>query len=241
MASQSDNKPWSRYRNRIDNVIEFIHGHLAEPLSSDTLAEVANLSPYHWHRIYRAITGESAAATVKRSRMHRAAADLIRTDKPIADIGSGVGYPEVHSFTRTFKSYYGVTPGAFRTTQASSTNTPDQQPQFDNHQYPVVVEDKPDMYLVGLWHQGDFMTIGATFEKAMAQCAVNGLLPQYPVTAGVYMADPDIKAMEDLQSFAGVQVDAGTPTPAGLELLVQAGGRYAVMTHQGPYLSLIHI
>ncbi|OWK24560.1 hypothetical protein AJ87_20285 [Rhizobium yanglingense] len=40
----------------------------------ERLAEIACMSSYHWHKIYRAIYGETLAATVKRLRLHRAAA-----------------------------------------------------------------------------------------------------------------------------------------------------------------------
>lgn len=82
---------WSRYQTRIRSVIEYIHNNPAEALTSERLADVAHLSPYHWHRIYKAITGESAAATVKRCRMHNAAAALVRTDTPLAQVGASVG------------------------------------------------------------------------------------------------------------------------------------------------------
>ena len=109
---------WSKYQKRVRTVIEHIHENPGAALTSDALAEVAHLSPYHWHRIYKSITGESAAATVKRCRMHTAAATLLRTDKPVVEVGASVGFPDVHSFTRTYKSHYGVAPGQFRSARA---------------------------------------------------------------------------------------------------------------------------
>ena len=114
MAGNTTN--WARYQKRIRDVIEYIHNNVSSDLSNDVLANVAHLSVFHWHRIYRAITGESAAATVKRCRMHRAAAELLVGDDTVAEIGVSVGITDVRSFTRTFKDYYGVAPGQFRVT-----------------------------------------------------------------------------------------------------------------------------
>jgi AraC family transcriptional regulator len=230
--------PWIRYEQRIAAVMEYIHANLHESLSNDQLADVAHLSPYHWHRIYRAITGESAAATVKRSRLNKAAADLIRTDKAIEAIGKSVGYPEVHSFTRTFKAYYGVAPGQFRQANKMATEQDIASGNVAQTSYPVAVDTKPDMHLVGLWHEGDYMEIGQTFEKVMALCQMNGILPTDPLTVGVYYCDPDITITSYLRSFAGVVVDAATAPPNGLEYIQYNGGNFACMTHQGPYALL---
>ncbi len=236
----SHSTPWDRYRNRIEDVIAFIHANLSEPLTADVLAEVAHLSPYHWHRIYRAITGESAAATVKRSRMHKAAGELVRTNQSIAEIGASVGFPEVHSFTRTFKTYYGTTPGAFRNSRPPLESSSGVPPDGDTSLHPVDIINKPNMRLAGLWHRGDYMAIGQTFESVMAQCAMSEILPHDPVTLGVYMADPDINDTTTLESFAGVLITESTPVPEQLSTLTIPGGRFAMMTHHGAYALLNH-
>jgi AraC-like DNA-binding protein len=56
----------ARYEARLNRVLDHIHDHLDEPLDIDRLAEIACLSPYHWHRIYQAMHGETVAATVRR-------------------------------------------------------------------------------------------------------------------------------------------------------------------------------
>ena len=233
---------WSKYQNRVRAVIEYIHENPGASLSSDVLAEVAHLSPYHWHRIYKAITGESAAATVKRCRMHSAAAALLRTDMPVVDVGASVGFPDVHSFTRTFKSFYGIAPGQFRaaqTTASESENTENESTGPDAMKYqPVKIVESPERYLIGSWHYGDFMTIGVAFEKVMAQCSMAGVMPEQPQTIGVYFADPDCVPENSLRSFAGVLVEGSVSVPDSLDSYVTPAGRFAVLTHQGPYALL---
>lgn len=236
--SSTAKTPWTRYEQRIAAVQDYIHANLHESLTNDQLAEVAHLSPYHWHRIYRAITGESAAATVKRSRLNKAAAELIRTDQSIEAIGKSVGYPEVHSFTRTFKAYYGIAPGQFRQANKTATEHDFAPGRYPQSSHPVMVETKPTMHLVGLWHEGDYMEIGHTFEKVMALCQTKGILPTVPQTVGVYYCDPDITATRYLRSFAGVISDADTAQIDGLENIQYDGGSFACMTHQGPYALL---
>jgi AraC family transcriptional regulator len=78
------------------------------------IAEIACMSSYHWHRIYRAIHGETLAATVKRLRLHRAAGDIVRTGLAVSDIARRSGYPNLQSFNRIFKSVYGMPPARYR-------------------------------------------------------------------------------------------------------------------------------
>jgi AraC-like DNA-binding protein len=70
---------WALYEARLRRVSAYIHEHLDEALDMEKLADIACMSSYHWHRIYRAIYGETLAATVKRLRLHRAASEIVRT------------------------------------------------------------------------------------------------------------------------------------------------------------------
>lgn len=236
---------WPRYQKRVREVIEYIHQNPGENLSSDVLAEVAHLSPFHWHRIYKAITGESAAATVKRCRMHNAAATLLRTDMPLVQVGESVGYPDIHSFNRTFKQFHGIAPGQFRAAQREpEKNIVEAKTVKTDKQQSVKLVERSACKLVGCWHHGDFMTIGVTFETVMAQCVMAGILPQEPQSMGLYLADPECTDEPDLKSFAGVVLNesvalkGGVAVPDGLEVYDYPGGRFAVLTHHGPYALL---
>ncbi|MEO5757804.1 MAG: AraC family transcriptional regulator, partial [Mesorhizobium sp.] len=105
---------WAVYETRLRRVSAHIHDHLDEDLDMDRLADIACLSSYHWHRIYRAIYGETLAATVKRLRLHRAAGEIVETNLSVSDIAKRSGYPNVQSFNRIFRSVYGMPPARYR-------------------------------------------------------------------------------------------------------------------------------
>jgi methylphosphotriester-DNA--protein-cysteine methyltransferase len=63
------------YSRRIERVARHIGAHLDQPLELGALAEVACFSPCHFHRIYRALSGETVAETIRRHRLHRAAGE----------------------------------------------------------------------------------------------------------------------------------------------------------------------
>ena len=68
---------------RLDRVFSWLADHLDDTLDLERLAEVACMSPYHFHRIYHAMQGETAADTVRRLRLHRAAVELITGELPV--------------------------------------------------------------------------------------------------------------------------------------------------------------
>ncbi len=104
---------WAVYEQRLRRVSAYIHDHLDEELDLDRLSAIACLSPHHWHRIYRAVHGETLAATVKRLRLHRAAGDLVSTTLSVEEIARRTGYPNLQSFNRIFKSVFGMPPARF--------------------------------------------------------------------------------------------------------------------------------
>ena len=78
----------SAYQERLDRVTAYIYEHLDDDIDLQVLADVACMSPYHWHRIYHAMQGETVAATVKRLRLHRAAGFLAHTAMPIEEVAA---------------------------------------------------------------------------------------------------------------------------------------------------------
>src|SRR3990167_7205351 len=93
---------WTDYGERRGGVQPYTPAPRAQPLDLARLAEVAHLSPYHWHRVYNALYGETIAATVRRLRLHRATGYLANTALPIEPVARKCGYPNVQSFTRAF-------------------------------------------------------------------------------------------------------------------------------------------
>lgn len=103
------------YIARINRVIDHIDAHLAEPLDLAALAAVAHFSPWHFHRLFQALTGETLADRVRRRRLEVAAARLLASPSRAAlAIALDVGFGSAEVFTRAFKAHFGVTPTGWR-------------------------------------------------------------------------------------------------------------------------------
>lgn len=99
---------------RINRVFEYIDSNLDANLSLATIADIAFFSPFHFHRIFKAITGETINEYITRQRVEKAALQLLNKNIPVSEIGLKYGFADNSSFTRAFKKFYGVSPTNFR-------------------------------------------------------------------------------------------------------------------------------
>jgi AraC family transcriptional regulator len=104
-----------RYTTRINRVMDHIDAHLGETLDLAALAEVAELSPFHFHRLFQGLTGETLANRVRRRRLEVAAGRLLTAPEATAlAIALDVGFNSAEAFSRAFRSHFGITPTAWR-------------------------------------------------------------------------------------------------------------------------------
>ena len=230
--------PWALYERRLRRVTAYIHDHLDEDLDMDRLAEIACLSPYHWHRIYRGVMGETPAATVRRLRLQRAALALTTGARAVADIAAECGFPNVQSFSRTFRAAYGKPPLEYRR-DGNHAALRTAIEEGDTAMYDVTIREQKPQDVIGLDHRGSYMTIGKSFDTLTGLMASRGLFGPENRIIAVYYDDPDSVAEEDLRStacFTTVRADIAVEPP--LRRFTVAGGRYAVLLHRGPYSDL---
>src|SRR5260370_39894448 len=101
------------YQRRILKVLVHIQNNLDRPFSLEELATIASFSPYHFHRIFRGMVGESVKEHVRRLRLERAAHCLRFTGQPRTDIAFDAGYETHQALTPTFHSMFGASPPEF--------------------------------------------------------------------------------------------------------------------------------
>ena len=225
---------WVDYRAQLLRVTAHIHDHLAEPLDLAELAVVADLSPFHWHRIYHALMGETVVATVRRLRLHQASGDLAQTSLTVTEIARRCGYPNPQSFTRAFRQAFGDSPQRWRETRTDrlpwrtpEANAPDG--------WPVTVRDVPLIEAAGQPHRGSYMRIGRAFESAQIRFAAQGLMRPDTRWLAQYLDDPFAFPEAQLHSRAGFSLPPGAEVAPPLQRFALGGTRCAVLRYRGPY------
>lgn len=236
VSPPSESASQAGYVRRFTRVVEYIYAHLDEAPDLNTLADVAALSPWHWHRTWQAVYGESVVNTVKRLRLQRAAADLTHTDMALEAIWPRAGYGSLAAFTRAFRDAYGMPPAEFRKAGSHTRFTMLNAPKGFSPMHDVAIRKLSPATLAVIPHRGSYMEIGKAFEMLFGTLGARNLLRPGLCMKGLFYSDPTSVPEADLQSAAGITVpDAAFPIEAPLQRVDLRGGEYAVLRHKGPY------
>jgi AraC family transcriptional regulator len=205
------------YQQRILAVFVYVQQHLDEELSLEDLARVAWFSPYHFHRIFRGMVGESVSQHVRRLRLERAANRLKRTEQPVVRIALDAGYEAHESFTRAFSEMFGMPPARYRELH---------QPPVARVHYgeelkfePVThaslgglavrIEKSPARRVVFVRHVGAYSEVGSAWQKLIGWAMPRGLFggPESPMI-GIVHDDPSITPQQHVRYDACLVVPA---------------------------------
>ena len=99
---------------RIRRAVELMQARMGEELPLDQIAYAAYLSPFHFARLFKKVTGATPHAYLAELRVARARTLLAETDLSITEVGARVGYGSSSHFTKAFRQATGLTPSAFR-------------------------------------------------------------------------------------------------------------------------------
>ncbi len=232
------------YAKRIERVVCYLADHLDQPLDLNRLADEACLSPYHFHRIYVAFTGETLALTVRRLRMHYAAANLLVRDVGISILAKETGYGSLQAFNRVFKESYGLTPSQYRA-RGGLTKILMSSEMHDSEMfagYEVTIQPRESARAVALRHQGSYMEIIHTYERLAAWAAGQNLFNKNTRVFVVYYDDPALVACDDLRADICISVpdEFVLKDGASLNMIQLPAGRCAVLKHCGAHPELIN-
>ena len=108
------NKSSETYRRRINRVIDYVNNNLEKTISLEELASVAFFSPFHFHRIFLAVTGETVNYFTNRIRLEKTARLLKFSKHPISGIAMTCGFSSPPTFSRALKQYFGISPSSYR-------------------------------------------------------------------------------------------------------------------------------
>lgn len=234
-------KPTTRadYARRVARAMAMIERSLDQPPGLEALADAAALSPFHFHRVYRELAGETPAETLTRARLSRAAAELLKTPLPIARIARRAGYGSVAAFTRAFRASVGLPPGAYRARGGIGTRIPGApNPAGDTTMHPIEIRNLPPLRLAALRHVGPYDGVGAAFDRLMAWAGARGLIGPETRFLGLYHDDPVSVPAHALRADAALTVPEGAAVEGELRLVEVPALRVAALRFKGPYAEL---
>ncbi len=227
------------YLKRVNVVVDYINNHLDEELDLQKLAEMSNLSTYHFHRIMKAFLGETLGAYIIRIRLETAVRLLRYTDLPVEQIAYSVGYEMPSSLSKSFKQFYDITPLEYRNNKNFVIMKPVQlNPDLKLKSPKVIdIETKKAIYirLTGAYSELDFC---GAWGKLWVYVKENKLFSAGIEHISIYHDDPKVTTSEKLRTDVCLVLPKPAEPKGEIGVKEIAGGKYAVFLYQGPYTNL---
>lgn len=233
-------KPGTRdaHLRRIQRAVALIEQAIAggeEPPELSRLAAAAAFSPFHFHRVYRAMTGETTGQTVARLRLLQGLRLLANGERTVTDAALAVGYQTPQAFTRALRQGIGGTPSELRAEPERLWREIDRLAQppapEDGYAAPLRVEvvSVEPFQVAALRVTGAYPEQNQGYGRLFGWAAENGLLDSLRGLYGVPLDDrrdvaPQACAFDCMLALAAAFADdAGE----GVRMQVLGGGRYA--------------
>ncbi|MBS1743575.1 MAG: AraC family transcriptional regulator [Bacteroidetes bacterium] len=148
------------YIGRLSDALTFIEENLDNDLSLETVAGIACYSPFHFHRLFKALTNETLNVYVTRKRIERSAINLANNRAlTISQIAAKYGFKSDAVFSRTFRKIYGQSPTTFRKNH-NNTLSKIGKTDSNNDQQPVIAEE----YFCNINHLKQWISMNAKIE-----------------------------------------------------------------------------
>jgi AraC family transcriptional regulator len=237
------------YDRRVNRVIDHIREHLADELPLAALARLAAFSPFHFHRVFRAVTGETVAGFVQRLRIEKAAAALRdHPDRAVLEVALDHGFGSPAAFARAFRARFGTSATAWRAGGAERggrRRNPDKTHRKtgkaspggrrDTRRMNIRVADLPPLHVACMRYVGPYGAHGIPelWTRLRAWSAGHDLGPGPQVKLGVAYDDPSITAPENCRYDACVVVPPDFTPDSLVDVRDVPGGRYAIAEFVG--------
>ncbi len=229
------NRAEQNYRDRVARIVAVI---VADPMAAhrlEDLARVANFSPYHFHRVYSSITGETVASTVRRVRLALATRLLENGAESVTQVALSVGYDSPQAFTRAFGQFTGQSPKEFQgqmhrlELNAGAARCDDVACIAPS----VRIVERPSQRVYALRHRGPLATIPHTQRRLHLHCDTNTVSE----SLGASYGDP--ADAEGFRYYAAASSYQPWPVvDKDIEMLDIPAGRYALHCLAGPYVRI---
>lgn len=235
------NQTSEKYIECINRATHFIEENLDQPIFLADIAREAFLSEYHFHRIFKSLTGETVKGFVSRLKIERAAQRLKHTQDDIGRIALEHGYEDHETFTRAFKRYFLCTPLEYRET--IQTVVLQKQKGYQENVMSLdqlqveepVIKHVSAIQLAYVRHVGSYDQVAASFQKLMIWAASRLALKWKPTTLGIVHDDPELTAEEQIRFDACVVVNKPIQAKGEIGYKKIEGGKFAVFRYRGAY------
>ncbi len=230
----------NQYNKAINKSIDYINGNLNQSIDLKSIAEVANISEFHFHRIFKAFIGESVGSFITRLRLENAAQKLQLTNFTLTEIAERTGYQSQYSLSKAFKKHFGVTPSAFKNIQtyfSSQISGPDYEP-LELHPKITQIESKQLVYIRIISKYGSEFDYRTAWRKLWQFAKQSGIAHGNNEFIGLSFDDPNITKHNQCRFYACISTDENVKPEGEFGIQIIEKGKYAVFVNKGAYSGL---
>ena len=110
-----ENKNLEQYQKRITSAMAYIQNHINAPTNDDLYLEkvalAANISPFHFHKIFKSVVGETVADYIRRLKLERAAGLFFYfKESGVTEVAIALGFSSSQNLAKAFKRHFALTP-----------------------------------------------------------------------------------------------------------------------------------
>jgi AraC family transcriptional regulator len=255
----NNNRLRIEYVSRINKVLDYIQNNLDKDLTLESLSEVASFSPYHFHRIFKVMVGETINDYCNRIRLQKTAGMLLSyPDMSITEIALDCGFSSSSHFARSFKKHFQISATSFRKQKDSNSKTNSnicitksntgKEILSDNYYFNdeinnnlrkekmnVEVKSLPGYHvayvrvLEGYKHE----KIGKAFRKVFSWAGARDLFNEKSLVIGISYDDPKITQLDKCRYDACITIPEGIKPEGEIGVKDIAPGKYAVYHVEG--------
>ena len=221
------------------SALDFVHCNLEREFSTEQLAHQFGAAPFHFHRMFQAVTGETPMKHIRRLRLERAAVSLWASAMPITQIAYEAGYSAHEAFTRAFRRQFATSPRNTRETGRHWIGRLDSPAERD-----IEIVELPARELLGVPAIGSYNRAEAIFDQLLQETSD---IPRSSTSIlGLYWNSQDFSPPHLTRYELCVEVGAGeivSPTTnsdpdSPLRTLRLPAATYVKVRHTGPLSEL---
>lgn len=227
------------YLKKLNIVFDYIDNNLDKKLSIKELAEISNLSQFHFHRILTGILGETVGNYITRKRVETAAHLIRYTNLEIKEIAYSIGYETPSTLTKIFRQYYNISPTEYRKNKKffiirHEINNPKIQLNLPNI---IEIPEKQVIYvrITGKYGNDNYIKVWNELWKLAKE---NELLTKETERIGISYDDPKITENDKCKYDACLTIKKAFKPQGKFGIKKIQGGKFAVFTYQGNYKNL---
>ncbi|UJX40134.1 AraC family transcriptional regulator [Desulfovibrio sp. JY] len=239
--SEATRRDW---RRRVLTAMRTMEAGLDAELPLEAIARAAHFSPFHFHRIFTGMTGETVGSFQRRLRLARAAHRLAYGARSVTEVALEAGYDSPDAFGRAFRTAYGMAPSVWRGQRrdpGQARELTDFLPPIEERksmELTVTIKKLPPLRVACVRHVGPYDQCEAAWAKLCAEAGKRGLFGPETQMIGVGHDDPQITPPEKIRYDACLTVPEGFAGTPELPVAVIGDGDYATAVVKGPYTLL---